>query len=115
ANRKAIETIARLAGVDVNRIYADGDRRVAALRRHADTETPSRPTAGPAPEAASESTSEALGDLNEADVEAIGEVSTEGVAPDAVTDVTQPGGAGTPDEAELGNLSDLNVEAPVEG
>src|SRR5690606_1109782 len=87
ADRKAIRAIARLAGIDVDPIYAEGQRRIAALnRRTADSENPAQPVTEPPAEPASESTDEALGELNEVDVETPGEVSTEGVAPDATID-----------------------------
>ena len=59
---KAIRAIARLAGIDVDPIYAEGQRRIAALnRRTADTENPSQPVPEPSAQPASKSAPSGFG------------------------------------------------------
>ena len=110
ANKKAIQAIASLAGVDVSGIYTLAERRVASLHRTADAENPAQPLPEPAAEAPSETTAEALGDLNDADVESVGTATTEDGLDTKVVDVTEVGGVMPEEPAQT-----ADVEKPVEG
>lgn len=91
ANKKAISTIAALAGVDVSRIYAQAERRIASLQRRADAENPAQPLPEPSAEAPSESSDEALGNLNDADVTSVGTVTEDDGLSGTTVDVTAVG------------------------
>ena len=91
ANRQAIQAIATLAGVDVAPIYATADRRIASLQRRADAENPAQPIPEPGSEAPSQSSSDALGDLNDADVSTAGGVTEEDGLAGKTVDVTAVG------------------------
>lgn len=91
ANRQAIQAIATLAGVDVAPIYAQAERRIASLQRRADAENPAQPVPEPGSEAPSQSSSDALGDLNDADVTTAGEVTSEDGLAGTTVDVTAVG------------------------
>lgn len=91
ANRQAIQAIATLAGADVSPIYAAADRRIASLQRRADAENPAQPIPEPGAEAPSQSSSDALGDLNDADVATAGGVTEEDGLDGKTVDVTAVG------------------------
>jgi hypothetical protein len=99
ALRRGLEAIARLAGVDQH-------PKFAALMKVADENNPAQPIADPPAEAPAETTEEALGDLNDTDVEAIGATPVTDVSADATTDVT-----GT--ETVLDEPLDLNEQDPT--
>lgn len=110
ANKKAIQTIAQLAGVDVSGIYAVADRRIASMQRRADAENPAQPIPEPSAEAPSESSDEALGNLNDADVNSVGTVTTEDGLSGTTVDVTAVGEV-MADEA----AATADVTAPTSG
>jgi len=110
ANQKAITRIAGLAGVKVDDIYATMNRRIAAMQRRADIDNPGQPVPEPPAESASQSTDEALGDLNDASVDAVGGVTTDDGTDTTVADVTQVGGVVEATDAET-----IDVTAPTTG
>lgn len=86
--------------------------RVASLLRVADENNPAQPVPAPPSEAPAATTEETLGDLNDADVEAVGVVpGATDVAPDATTSLDA---GGTVLDVPL-DLNEQDVEAPVAG
>jgi len=109
-NRKMIQTIANLAGVDLRPIVAEESRKIAAIRRVADAENPAQPVPAPASESASESSDSALGNTNDADVTSVGDVGQTDTAPTATVDVEAVGQVMADTDAQT-----KSVTAPVSG
>lgn len=99
ALKRAVEGIARLAGVDEH-------PKFAALMKIADENNPAQPIPDPPAEAPAQTTEDALGDLNDEDVEQIGSTSLTDVSADATTDVMST-------EVVLDEPLDLNEQDPT--
>jgi hypothetical protein len=117
AQQKQIDAIAKLAGVESVLVPIKRE----ASRRIADIDNPGNPIEEPAPEAPSETTDEALGDISTdtpggggESVETPGTVDESDVTPTATDDVTSPGAAAQVPEGGL-DMSDDDVTRPVAG